>query len=100
MPGALSDTRLRYGALAINGVAEGVNNTAKETSADGGVDNLSGTLDSVTLTNQTIGTEDGNTDVVSLEVEGHTADTGGELYHLLGLDVAKTVDTSDTVTDG
>ena len=45
-------------------------------------------------------TEDDDTDVVGLQVEGHALEAGAELHHLLGLDVLEAVDTGDTVTDG
>lgn len=72
------------GALAVNGVTKGVNDTAEEARADGNVDNLASTLDGVALLDETIVTEDGDTDVVGLQVQAHAADTRGELHHLLG----------------
>jgi hypothetical protein len=88
------------GSLSVDGVSESVNDSAQKTGSDGNVDNLSSSLDSVTLLDETIVTEDGNTDVVGLQVEAHSSDTGGELNHLLGLDVSETVNTGDTVTNG
>lgn len=41
-------------ALAVNGVAESVNDTAKKGLADGDVDNLAGTLDSVTFSDESV----------------------------------------------
>jgi hypothetical protein len=40
--------------------------------------NLSGTLDGLTLLDETIGTEKHNTDLAGLQVHAHTLDTGGE----------------------
>jgi hypothetical protein len=40
--------------------------------------NLTGTLDSLTLLDETIGTEQDDTDLAGLEVHAHTLDTGGE----------------------
>ena len=40
------------------------------------------------------------TDVVLLEVECHAAEAAGEDNHLPGLDVGKTVDAGDTISDG
>lgn len=45
-------------------------------------------------------TQDDNTDVVSLEVEGHALNAGLELNHLSGLDLGESEDTGDTITDG
>lgn len=43
-----------------------------------GTHNLSGTLDGLSLLDQTIGTEEHNTDLSSLQVHAHTLDTGCE----------------------
>ena len=43
--------------------------------------------------------EDDDTDVVSLEVEGHTPDSGPEFHHLSGLDLVEADHSGDTVTD-
>ena len=72
------------GTLAVNGVTEGVDNTAKQLGADRDIDNLAGTLDSVALLDETIVTEDGDTDVVGFQVQAHATDTGGEFHHLFG----------------
>jgi hypothetical protein len=66
------------GTLAVDGVAEGVNDTSEEGLADGDVDNLSGTLDGLALLDQSIGTEQHNTDLAGFEVHAHALDTGGE----------------------
>ena len=52
------------------------------------------------LDNLPIVTEDDNTDVVRLQVKGHTLNTGLELHHLTGLDLGETEDSGDTITDG
>jgi hypothetical protein len=112
------------GTLSVDGVAEGVDNTSQEGLADGNVDllllafcngnctattyNLSGTLDGLALLDQTIGTEQHNTDLAGFQVHAHALDTGGEpelplascykrgawcgvLNELLGLDNTVTV---------
>jgi hypothetical protein len=83
------------GALAIDGVTEGVDNTAEQSLADGNVDldvvssthaswcfvltyNLAGTLDGLTLLDQSIGTEKHDTDLAGLQVHAHALDAGGE----------------------
>lgn len=40
--------------------------------------NLSGTLDGLTLLDETVGTEQDNTDLAGFQVHAHTPDTGGE----------------------
>jgi hypothetical protein len=60
--------------------------------------NLTGTLDSLAFLDQSIGTEEHNTDLASFQVHAHTLDTGCELDKLLGLDIVHAMDTGDTVT--
>jgi len=87
------------GALAVNGVTESIDDTAKETRSDGNVDNLTGTFDGVTLLDETIVTENGDTNVVGFQVQTHATDTRREFHHLFGLHVLQTPDTTNTVTD-
>lgn len=87
-------------ALAVDGVTQSVDNSAEKTGTNGNIDNLTSSLDSVTLLDQPVVTEDSNTDVVGFQVQAHASDTGRELNHFLGLDVSETVDTGDTVTNG
>jgi hypothetical protein len=70
--------------LPVNWVSEGVNNTAEQFRTDGYIDDLAGTLDGITLLDETVITEDGHTDVVGFQVETHATDAGRELHHLLG----------------
>jgi hypothetical protein len=82
------------------------------------INNLTGALDGVTLLDETIVPEDRDTDVVGLQVQTRSTNTGRELYHLLGyrkvsvrgvapewvttehtLHVPETPDMADTVTD-
>jgi hypothetical protein len=60
--------------------------------------NLSGTLDGLTLLDETVGTEKHNSDLAGLQVQAHTLDSGSELDQLLSLDVGKTVNTGNTVS--
>jgi hypothetical protein len=59
-------------ALSVNGVTESIDNTTEKTRTDGNVDNGTSTLDGVTFLDQTIVTENDNTDIVRFQVEGHT----------------------------
>lgn len=43
-----------------------------------GTYNLAGTLDGLTLLDETVGTEQDNTDLTGLQVHAHTLDTGSE----------------------
>lgn len=72
------------GTFAVNGVTESIDDTTEKFRADGDIDDLTGTLDSVAFLDGTIVTEDGDTNVVGLQVETHATDTGGEFHHLFG----------------
>ena len=103
MPGALTSATRRsvasIGALAVDGVAEGVDDAAEQALADGDVDDRLGALDDVALADVAVGAEDHDADVVDLEVQRHAADAAGELDHLAGLDVVEAVDAGDAVAD-
>jgi len=98
---------LSTGALAgveggsfVDWLTDTVNDASEELLTDWDVDDGSGTLDGVTLKDVTIISEDDNSDVVLLQVQGHTAETAGKDNHLSGLDVGESVDTGDTISDG
>jgi len=61
---------------------------------------LSGTLDAFTFLDETIGTEKHDTNLTSFQVHAHASDTRSELDQLFSLDIAQTVYTSNTVTNG
>lgn len=82
------------GTLSVDGVTERVDDTTQELHTDGDVDNGTGSLDRVTLLDGPVGTEDGDTDVVGLQVQGHTLNTRGEFNHLLGCDANRKTTTS------
>ena len=69
--------------LAVDRVSEGIDDTAKELGANGHVHDLARAFHGVTLLDETIVTEDGNTDVVGFQVKTHAANAGGEFHHLL-----------------
>ena len=88
------------GGSAVDGLADAVDDAAEELLADGDVDDGPGPLDSVSLQDVAIVSEDDDADVVLLEVEGHAAEAAGEDDHLPGLDVGEAVDAGDAVADG
>ena len=87
-------------AKTINGVTKGVDNTAKHALTNWDIDNGTSSLDNITFLDLSIVTKDDNTNIISLQVKGHTLDTGGELNHLSGLNLHETEYTSDTITNG
>jgi len=88
------------GSFAVNGFGKAVNHTSHQFASYGHVHNRSGTLDSGSLEDFTIITEDHNTDVVGIEVKGHTLNATREFNHFACFAVAKAVHTGDTVTNG
>jgi len=87
-------------AKTINGVTKGIDDTAEHALSNRNIDNRSGSLDDITLLDFSIITKDNDSDIVSLQVKGHTLDTRGELNHLSGLNLHETEHTSNTITNG
>ncbi len=104
MPGALTSTRMRVvgldRALAVDRVAERVDDAAEQALADGGVHDRAGALDRLAFLDVAVGAEDHDADIVGLEVQGHAAHAVLELDHLARLDVVEPVGAGDAVTDG
>src|SRR5690606_14356531 len=87
-------------ALAVDRIAERVDDAAEEARTDRHVDDGAGALDGVAFLDVAVGAEDDDADIVGLEVQRHAADAARELDHLAGLDVVEAVDAGDAVTDG
>jgi hypothetical protein len=60
------------GALAVDGVAESIDNTTEHTVTDGDIDDGTSSLNNITFLNFSIVTKHDNTNIVRLEVQGHT----------------------------
>src|SRR6185295_13540556 len=86
-------------ALAVDRVAESVDDPAQQALADGDVDDRAGAAHRVALADLGIRAEDDDSDIVGLEVERHALDAVGELDHLAGLDVVEPVNARDAVAD-
>jgi len=87
------------GTFAIDGLTKTIDDTAKKLRSDRDVDDSASALDSVTFQDRSVITEDDNTDVGVLQVEGHTSEARGKDNHLTGLDLVQTVNTGNTVTN-
>src|SRR5512138_1074638 len=86
--------------LAVDRVAQRVDDAAEQALADLRVHDGAGALDGLAFLDLAVGAENHDTDVVGFEVERHAARAVLELDHFAGLDVVQTVDAGDTVTDG
>jgi hypothetical protein len=87
-------------ALAVDRLAQRVDDAAQQALADRNVHDLAEAADFVAFSDGGVGAEDNRADVVALEVQGHALHAGlRELDHLAGLDVVQTVDAGDAVAD-
>src|SRR6185436_559718 len=86
-------------ALAVDRIAERVDDAAEQALADRNVDDGARALDGLAFLDLAVVAKDHDADVVDLEVERHAADAVLELDHLAGLHVVETVDAGDAVAD-
>ena len=85
--------------LAVQRVAQTVDNAAQQCFAGGHVHDGVGPLDGVAFLDVLVRTKDHDTDVVGFEVQRHAPDSTGEFDHLTGLHVVQAVHAGDPVTD-
>src|SRR5690606_13648551 len=76
-------------ALAVDRVAERVNDAAEQLRTDRNVNDGARTLDDVAFLDVAVRTEKNNTNVVAFQVQGHATDATGELHHFAGLDIVE-----------
>ncbi|KAH3663765.1 hypothetical protein OGAPHI_005167 [Ogataea philodendri] len=86
-------------SLTVNWVTQSVDDSSQHSWSDWNINNLSGSLNDFTLLDFSVGTEQHNTDLARLQVQGHTLDTGGELNQLFSLTVVQTENSGNTITD-
>src|SRR5690606_27960445 len=87
-------------ALAVDRVAESVDNAAEQFRTDRNVNDCAGALDDVAFLDVAVGTEDNDTDIIAFKVQRHAANATGEFDHFTGLNIVQTIDAGDTVADG
>jgi hypothetical protein len=85
--------------LAVDRIAERVDDAAEQAAAHGHLDDGAGALHHVAFADAAIVSEHHDADIVGLEVERHALHAVGELDHLAGLDLVQPVDARDAVTD-
>ena len=86
-------------ALAVDRIAERVDDAAEQALADRHVDDRAGALDRLAFLDLAVGAENHDADVVAFEVQRHAARAVLELDHLAGLDLVEAVDAGDAVAD-
>ena len=86
--------------VSINWVTKWINNSGEHAISNWDIDNGTSSLDDITLLDLSIVTKNDNTNVVSLEVKGHTHNSRLELNHLTGLNLHETKDSCNTITNG
>src|SRR5262245_52737131 len=89
-----------YRPLAIDWIAESVDDATEQPLADGHVDDRAGALDGLAFLDLAVAAEKDDTDIVGLEIQHHPAYTGLELHQLAGLHIVETVDARNAVADG
>ena len=103
MPGALTSTRAALVGLdrplAVDRIAERVDDAAEQALADRHLDDGAGALDGLAFLDLAVGAEDHDADIVDFEIERHAFDAALELDHLAGLHVVEAVDAGDAVAD-
>src|SRR5690606_5448054 len=86
-------------ALAVDRIAETIDDAAEQALADGDVDDRAGALDGVAFLDLRVRAEDHDADIVGFEVERHALHAIGELDHFTGLDIVEAVDAGDAGAD-
>src|SRR5579875_489384 len=102
IPGALTSTGARHvgqRSLAVDRLAQGIDDAAQQAAPDRHVDDGAGALDDVALADVPVFAEYDDADIVGLEIEGHAPDAAGKLDHLAGLNIVEAVDAGDAVAD-
>src|SRR5215469_15377811 len=86
-------------ALAVDRLAQRIDDAPQETAPDGHIDDRASALDDVTFVDAAVLAEDDDPDVVALEVERHAPHPVRELDHLARLHLVEPVDTRNAIAD-
>ena len=86
-------------ALAVDRIAQRVDDAAEEALADRGIDDRAGPLDGVAFLDAAVVAEDHDADIVGFEVQRHALDAARELDELTGLHIVEAIDAGDAVAD-
>ena len=95
MPGAFTSTRVQLHifkrALAVDGIAERIDNAAEQALADRHFDDRAGTLDDIAFADRAVIAEDDDADIVGFEVERHAFDAALEFDHFAGANIVEPI---------
>ncbi|GBF27930.1 hypothetical protein MnTg02_02990 [bacterium MnTg02] len=83
--------------LAVNRIAERINDTAEKALAHGHIDNRSRPLDRIAFLDGAVVPENHDTDIIDLEIEGHAANAAGKFNQFAGLHIVEAVNAGNTV---
>ncbi len=86
-------------ALAVNRVAQRVDDAPKQFAADRHLENAAGRLDRIAFGDVLVVTEDNGTHRILLEVQRHAEGVAGELEHFAIAGVGQSVDSNNAVGD-
>ena len=88
------------GALAVDGLTQGVEHAAQQAFANRNRHNLTQALNGVAFLDRAVFAENHDADIVALKVEGHTLNAAWKLNHFARLDAVEAIDAGDPVTNG
>ena len=94
---------VRFGfdrSLAVQRIAERINDAAQEPLADRHAHNIAGPFDRIAFTNIAVGAENHDTDIVFFQIERHAANAAGKLHHFTCLHIVEAENARNAVTDG
>jgi len=88
------------GSQSVDGVTQGIEDSSEHFFSDGNIHDGSGSTNDISFLNESIVSEDHDSDVVGFEIQGHSTDSRGEFNHLSSLDLAETENSGNTISNG
>ena len=88
-----------HGALAVHGLAQGVDHTADQAFANGNGNHMARALDHIAFFDVLVVAQHDHGDAVFLQIQGHAVGAVGKLHQLVGHALIQTAHTRDAVAD-